>query len=284
MRLGGIDGLLHIVGDLHRHRAADDEVLQRHAVRALGEAFFEYRDVLLQTAGHQMHAEPAVRDFRGQADVALGGRAEHDRNIRIAVQDTFQRLTQAARSGRVLRIGQRDFPALMRNGTLALQDLLDDGHVIAHAIGRLAPRLAMPAFDDLRAGHADAQHHASLAGHGIDGLRAHGQVGRGARGQRRDAGAQADALGQRADEGQRRDGVGTVGLGGPHRVESELFGTQNALDRQFHLGVGIVEAQGYFHRVLLLLSWVGAAARPPVLPPTSVAGRLGLEWAPAFRN
>jgi hypothetical protein len=76
-----------------------------------------------------------------------------------------------------------------------------------------------------------------LAAHGVDGLGAHGEVGRRACRQLRDAGAEADAPGLRADVGQWRDGVRAISFGGPDRVVAEFLGTTDALDGYAWMGI-----------------------------------------------
>src|SRR5690606_16245405 len=110
-------------------------------------------------------------------------------------------------------VGQRDLPALVADRRLALEDLAHDLDVVTQAPVRLAPRLAVPALDDLWAGHAEAGDHPPTAGERVDGHALHRAHRRRAPGELHDPGAETDALGLRGDPGERGDRVGPVRLG-----------------------------------------------------------------------
>ena len=74
---------------------------------------------------------------------------------------------------------------------LAGDDLADDGDVFPGAGKGFAVGHAVPAFDHLRAGGADAAEEA-VAGEGLEGHRGHGDAGRRAGGHLHDAGARVD--------------------------------------------------------------------------------------------
>ena len=224
---------LHVVLDLDMHRRGDGEVLHGLAVAGAAEAFLQPRPVLGHGARHEAHGQPAVGDLGGELDRRFVAGGEIDRDVGVHVQDRLQRLAdpQRARPG----VGQRVLLAVMRHRPLAPEDLAHDRHVILHPVVGLAPRLAVPAFDDLRTRHAEAGDEPPAAGHRIDRRGRHRRIGRRARGKLHDAGAEFDALGQRREVGERRDGIRAIGLGGPHRIVAQLLGALHQLDRDVEM-------------------------------------------------
>ena len=247
--LGGVKRGADIIDHPDRKRRADIEIGERHAIAAAGKSFFHHAAELgLVGIGCEMHRKPAIGDFGGHLDVERRGRAKHHGNVRVAVHDRLERLAKADRAG--AGIGQLDFLAVMADGAFALPDLFHDGDIIAQAGVGLAPGLAIPALDDLRAGHANADDHAAAAGQSIDCLGAHGAVGRRAGGKLGDPGAKPDALGVRGDERQRRHRIRAVGFGRPDRVESVLFGKQDAFHRNVELCARVTNADAKLHHLL----------------------------------
>src|ERR1700686_4304725 len=99
-------------------------------------------------ARHEAHWQPAVGDFSRQLDHRLTACGEIDRDVGVHVQDRLQRLGQSG--GALALIGQADLAAFVRHGALAPKDLAHDRDVVLDPIIGLAPRLAVPALDDLR--------------------------------------------------------------------------------------------------------------------------------------
>ena len=224
----------------------DREVLEAFAVAGAAEAFFEPRPVLFHGARHETHGQPAVGDLGGELDRRFVAGRQVDRDVRVHVQDGFQRLADSHGAGP--GVGQRDLAAVVRHGRLAGEDLAHDRDIVADAPIGLAPRLAVPTLDDLRARNTQANDEAAAAGHRVDGRRRHRRVRRCARGQLHDPGAELDAAGVRRQEGERRHGVRTVGLGRPHRVVAQLLGALHELHRNVDMGAGIADRQAQFHR------------------------------------
>src|SRR5439155_13902497 len=98
-----------------------------------------------------------------------------------------ERLADAERAG--ARVRQGNFSSLVSDGLLALEDLAHDGDVVADAPVRPSPRLAVPAFHDLRARDAEPGDDAAAAGESVHRARGHRGRGRRARGELHDAGA-----------------------------------------------------------------------------------------------
>jgi hypothetical protein len=162
------------------------------------------------------------------------------------------RVVAAQPAGARPGIGQGDLPALVGHGRLALGDLADDLHVVPQPVIRHAPRLAVPALHDLRAGHPQAQDEAVAAGQRVHGLGLHGRHRRRAAGQLHDAGAQPDPLGLGGQVSQRRDRVRAVRLGRPDRVEAEPLRLEHALHRELESGTGVPNGQAQLHGVSCL--------------------------------
>ena len=113
---------------------------------------------------------------------------------------------------------------------LAPQDRTDDLDVLARLLERLAPRLAVPALDDLRPRGAEAEQEAA-AGEQVERRGGHGGVRGRPAGDLHDRRPELDALGARAEPGDRRDGVGAPRLRGPGGVVAELLGLLRHRDR-----------------------------------------------------
>ena len=135
----------------------------------------------------------------------------------------------------------------MRDRFLAFEDLAHDGDIVAQPVVRPAPGFAVPAFDDLRPGHAKAGDETAAAGQRIHRAGTHRGIGRRAGGDLHDAGAQADALRHRGEIRQRGDGVGAVGLGAPDGVVAELLGLLHQGDGNVEMGGGIADGQAELH-------------------------------------
>ncbi len=150
------------------------------------------------------------------------------------MEDRHERLADAERA--FTGVGEGDLAAFVRDGFVAGEDLLHDRDVVADAPVRLAPRLSVPALDDLGSRDAESEDEATTAGHRIDGLGGHRGSGGGAGGELDDAGAEPDALGLGGDVGEWRDGVRAVGFGGPDGVVTELFGLLDHVHGDRHLG------------------------------------------------
>src|SRR5436190_10610753 len=137
-----------VVVDLDMDGGLDGEILQAFAVAGAAEAFLQPRAVLLHGARHETHRQPAVGDLSRQFDHRLTAGGEIDRDVRVHVQDRLERLGEA--SGALALVGQADLAAVVRHGFFALEDLAHDRDIVLEPVIGLAPRLAVPALDDLR--------------------------------------------------------------------------------------------------------------------------------------
>src|ERR1700709_2775231 len=120
--------------------------------------------------------------------------------------------------------------ALVIDGTLASDDLAHDLDVLAGATPGLRVGDAVPALGDLRAGGSEAEEEAA-AGELVDRRPGHRRRRRGPRRDLQDRGAEVDLRRPRRQPGQHADHVGTVALGRPERLEAELPGRGDELER-----------------------------------------------------
>ena len=180
---------------------------------------------LVVGVGHPRRVEdrqPAVADLGGQRDVLRPLGAQHDRDV--GAQRMGDRLERLAQTGCALACQrQRIVRAVARHRRLAGPHLPDDVDVFAGPGQRLGERLAVPALDHLRAGHAEPED-VPAAAEVVEGQRGHRAGGRRARGQLDDRGAQPQPVRRRTPPGQRRVGVRAPCLGGEHGVESGVLG------------------------------------------------------------
>src|SRR5690625_3288212 len=129
------------------------------------------------------------------------------------------------------------------NGFFSLEDTPDDLDVLSCSGEWLRIRLAVPAFDHLRTGDAEAEHHSPTA-QVIEGQRGHRRRDRGARGHLADGGAQPNPVRRRALPGEWREAVGSIGLGGPDRIETEFFGRRDLVgDADRWVGEPVAEVE-----------------------------------------
>ena len=120
--------------------------------------------------------------------------------------------------------------AVVGDGAVPGPDLAQDPDVLARARERLLERHPVPALHHLRAGHAEAEDEASAR----EVVERHGRHRGGSRlprGHLHDRGAEPDALGVRPPPREGRQAIGPVCLGGPDRVEAELFGLGDGFGR-----------------------------------------------------
>jgi hypothetical protein len=165
------------------------------------------------------------------------------------VQDRLQRLGEA--SGAFALVGQADLAAFVRQGFFALEDLAHDRDVVLDPIIGLAPRLAVPALDDLRSRDTEASDETAATGHRVDAGGRHRGVGRCSRGQLHDAGAELDAFGNSGEEREWRDRVRAIGFGQPDRVIPQLFRALHEGDRLLQMCARIADGQAKLHRQVL---------------------------------
>jgi hypothetical protein len=174
--------------------------------------------------------------FLGQPQLDRGDRV-HDRLQRLA-------LPERARPG----VRELDLGAVVGHRLLPVEHLAHDRDVVADALVRLAPRLAVPPLDDLRAGHPDADDEPTAAGEGVDRHGVHGQRGRRPGCQLHHRGPELDAVGDRREVRQRRQRVGAVGLGRPHGVVPEGLGPLDGVDRHGEVGGAVqLESESQLH-------------------------------------
>ena len=147
------------------------------------------------------------------------------------------------------RVGQADLAALVRHRCLAGEHLAHDLDVVLDAPVGLAPGLAVPALDDLRARYAEPGDEAYAAGERIDGRCRHGTVGGRARGKLHDGRAELDAAGLAGEEGERRHRIRAVGLGRPHGIVAQLLGPLHQLDGDVERGARVSQMQPELHGV-----------------------------------
>ncbi len=125
---------------------------------------------------------------------------------------------------------QRVVRAVVGERALPGPDVPQDPDVLAHPGERLGERLAIPALDDLRPGHAEAEDRPP-AGEMVKRHRRH-RGGRGRPcGDLHDCRPELDPLGLRAPPRERHQRVGAVRLGGPDRVKPEALGLLHGLER-----------------------------------------------------
>ena len=221
-----VGGALDVVGHDRGGEGEHLEVLGRVAGARAGESLVEVRLVGVDGAGGEEDREPSVGDLGGEGDVLRALGAHDDRDLLAErMGDGLEGLAQSGAA----RVGERVVGAVVGDDVLPGDDLAHDVDVLAGAGQRLLEGLAVPAFDDLGAGHAEPEDEpaAGEVVHG-DGGHAHGG-GRAGR-QLAQGGTQADPLGLRAPPGQRGEGVGAVGLGGPDRVVAQALGLGDQLD------------------------------------------------------
>ena len=195
--------------------------------------------ILLHGARHEAHWQPAVGDLGRQLDHRLAAGGEIDRDVGVHVQDRLQRLGESG--GAFALVGQADLAAFVRHGFFALEDLAHDRDVVLDPVIGLAPRLAVPALDDLRSRDTQACDETAATGHRINAGGRHGGVGRRSRGQLHDAGAELDAVGLGGEERERRDRVGAIGFGRPDRVVTQFFRPLHKGDRHFQMCARIAD-------------------------------------------
>src|SRR5215472_16011608 len=147
LRLEARQRAFHVVVDLDMDGGLDGEILQGLAVAGAAEALLQPRAVLLHGARHETHRQPAVGDLGRQLDHRLTAGGEIDRDVGVHVQDRLERLGEA--SGALALVRQTNLAAFVRHGTFAPKDLAHDRHVVLDPIVGPAPRLAVPALDDL---------------------------------------------------------------------------------------------------------------------------------------
>jgi len=119
------------------------------------------------------------------------------------------------RASRVRGTGGRS-PGRRRRPGLPVEHLADDGQVVTQSFRWMAPRLAVPSLDDLRAGDSDPDDDPSPTRQRINRHRLHGQGGRWPCGELDHCRAQLDPSGISGEIRQRRQGISPVRLGGPH--------------------------------------------------------------------
>ncbi len=142
-----------VVGDHDVGGSADLERLPRPACAWPGEAFVEPLVVGIGHAGGVEDRQPAVADLGCQRDILRPLGAEKDRNVGPQrVGDRLQRLAQTG--GSLPGERQRVVRSVADHRRLPGQHLPHDADVLPCACQRLGELLAVPALDDLRAGHA----------------------------------------------------------------------------------------------------------------------------------
>ena len=230
--LGHLQRGTDIVGHHHGHHGANFEILPGLAAPGPGKALLDGGAISLQRAGYEIERDPAIGDLRREPHVGLGARAEPDGDIGIHVQDRCQRLADphGAFSGE----GQGNLAAFVGHRRLPAENLSHDGHVITNAPIGLAPGLAVPAFDDLRARNPDAANGAPRR-QGVEGAHLHGRHGGGAPGELDDRRAQANPLGMSGQPGQGGYGIRAIGLGGEDSIVAEALGLFHRLERNLQL-------------------------------------------------
>ena len=123
-----------------------------------------------RVGGGEAHRDPAVGDLGRERDVRGTARGEVDRQT----PDSGAGSNAAAcpgRSRRRPRRAARSRAPSCATGAFAPEDLAHDRDVVAGARDRLRPRLAVPAFDDLRAREAEAGDHAARSRRATRGSR-----------------------------------------------------------------------------------------------------------------
>ena len=140
-----------VVGETHRTAGEDLEVGWSSA--ALRPSLFEWREVA--PVGREPHREPSVGDLGAELRVLRPTGGEPDRDVGDRMHDRTQRFALADRARSPVR--QRDLGAVVTDRCLSGEHLPDDGHVIAQPRRWMSPRLAVPAFNDLRTRHADPE-------------------------------------------------------------------------------------------------------------------------------
>ena len=179
---------------------------------------------LLEGVDAEEDRDPAVADLGGHLDRFAPDRADEDRDLvaqRVEVE--LQRLALPSRQR------QLEVLALVVERALAGDDLADHLDVLAGPAPGLGVGHAVPAFGDLGAGRAEAEHEAA-AGELVDRRPRHRRRGRRARRDLEDRGAEVDRRRLRREPGEDADDVGAVGLGGPDRLEAGPLGRLDDLD------------------------------------------------------
>src|SRR5690606_10779085 len=155
------------------YRHGDVEGVEALVARALLEAAPE---VLLDergVVGVERGEQEAVAELTGLLLRLLAERAHVDGDVGVAVEDALERLALPRRARAVVR--DAVLLAVVHERFLALEDLADDLHVLAHPRERLVEGLPVPALDDLRARGAEAEDEAA-AGERVERHRRHGGV------------------------------------------------------------------------------------------------------------
>ena len=244
--LHGVDAPADIVGDLNRHAGEDLESLAWATIGATGEPFVEMLAVGRHAVGTETHRQPSVGQLGGDLRIERTTGRDPDLDVRIRMHDRLQRLALTERTRPAIR--QLDLLAVVGDRLFAREHFAHDGDVVAHALGRLAPRHAVPTLDDLRAGQAETDDDAIATGQRVDGHRVHRGGRRGARRDLHDRGAELDPLRQRREIRQRRQCVAAVRLRGPHGMKAQLFCPLDLGDRHIELCATVeIETQPKFH-------------------------------------
>ncbi len=163
-----------------------------------------------------------------------------------------------------LRQRHRVVGPVARDRLVAGEDVAHDPHVLARAGERLGERLAVPAFDDLRARDTQPQDHPPAA-EVVHRHRGHRRRRRPAGRHLHDRGAQAHVSRRRTPPRQRRQRVRAVGLRGPYRVEAQLVRSRDRLDRARPAGPR--PSSRCSARASVQCSWRGPYPRAPCGPP-----------------
>ena len=227
---------------LHRQQSGGDVVGHRHVRHRVdlesGLRVLELVGVHVLAERRVVERQPAVGDLRGLGHVlgALG--AEEDRDVGAQrVRHDLQGLAEPLAALTTVRQGVELAVVLQR--ALAAQGAPDDVDVLARARQWPVRRLPVPALDDLRPRHAEAEDEPPV-GEVVERDRRHGRRGGGARRHLHDAGADLDGRRVGCDVRGVRERVVAPRFGDPHRVEAEAL------------------------RFLCLLHEAGARPRPPV--------------------
>ena len=210
-----------VFGDHHLRCRADLEVLPAAPRARSGEALVEPLVVHVRQPRGVEDGQPAVADLGSKRHVLRALGAQHDRDI--GSQRVGDRLERLAEAGSALaRQRQRVMRAVAGDRLLARPNLAHDVDVLPGAGQRLGERLAVPALNDLRPGHAEPQD-VPATGEVIERQRGHRARRRGPRGQLNHRRAQSHLAGRRPPPGQRRVGIRPPRLGGEDRVETFPF-------------------------------------------------------------
>src|SRR5207248_6723781 len=149
---------------------ADEDVDRRGDLEALPGAGEARAEGVVEALRVDEDRQPAVRDLGGEGDVLRADRREEDRNVRPErPEHQLQRLPEPGGADAVVRDPVVLALVLDR---LAAERGADDLDVFARLPERLAPWLAVPALDHLRAGGAEAEDEAA-ARHQVEGRGGH---------------------------------------------------------------------------------------------------------------